>query len=889
MTNIYKKLSQKIKFYHILILGVILFPTIIINSNYVNKQRAEEKLYKEKSRLFNKIILGRNLEGGTDPDPDPDPVEPAVNPEDTKRKEDSKSKVDEVCERGSDELKKYYKTGNLEDINLKNEKITCEDKDKDYIKGLINIIKSQMKGDKEDEHETEEEKDKKEDKSEDDDLTNNAMAYGKHILPVLIFLVVAILCVPGWLMCCFCCCCNCCCCCCCKKPCCKIPCFVITYGLYALVVAICFYGLSQSNHIFIGIADTECSILRFVDEIIDGESKETLPKWAGFNGIKGILTDLKSEILLMGSGTAAALDREIDKINNESTGTKKKFLNKLQYYGDKFSDTSGAGFRNDYIKSYGAENSYANGVYVLDMVKKLGKYNSDDEVGEPDNSIIYLWVEEYKIVAGMADSQMNTASQSFNEILGSKITTVTDSLDKGIEAMDGVDSSIGDIKSSISDALADNAGTIDEYGKLGVKAVFGILALIDIAIAVFMLLLCFCSGKCCTKCCCCRCLCKLFTHLLWNILALLMIIVFLLGSLLALFGKVGEDMMTIISFLVSEDNLGDDKETILLDAAKDYLGVCINGNGEIEDKLGFNKDDLKSLDDIKEAQNKINYAINEFNSKLEMVTYTNTIKELEERKNLKSSDFSLLLDDNDNDDNNDNPLNLLVLLETINNGDEAKNNKEKWTLNCDSEQTCGAGSADDGISSPHDQICFHPSKCLPLNRDWISTSTNNGIKDIAQIISDMKSIIDTAYTSSTADSNGNYRYYEKSLKDLGDYYKIFLEQYISSLKEFSKEIDRITNKLNQYTGNDAGVFSFINCKFIGKNIKVMLKYLKEAFGGDLYTIGICLILVGCSLALSISSTILLIVVINTDIENNKKKDNIPEYALNSGGRVIQYK
>ena len=210
MTNKNKKLSQKIKFYHILILGVILFPTIIINSNYVNKQRAEEKLYKEKSRLFNKIILGRNLDGETPPE------EPAVNPEETKEKEDSKSKVDEVCERGSDELKKYYKTGNLEEINLKNEKITCEDKDKDYIKGLINIIKSQMKGDKKDKQETEEEnngrrnlsneeeKDEKEDKSEDDDLTNNVMVYGKHLLPVLIFLVVAILCIPGWLMCCFC-------------------------------------------------------------------------------------------------------------------------------------------------------------------------------------------------------------------------------------------------------------------------------------------------------------------------------------------------------------------------------------------------------------------------------------------------------------------------------------------------------------------------------------------------------------------------------------------------------------------------------------------------------------------------------------------------------------
>jgi hypothetical protein len=368
-----------------------------------------------------------------------------------------------------------------------------------------------------------------------------------------------------------------------------------------------------------------------------------------------------------------------------------------------------------------------------------------------------------------------------------------------------------------------------------------------------------------------------------------MIIVFLLGSLLALFGKVGEDMMTIISFLVSDDNLGDDKETILVGEAKDYLGVCINGNGEIEDKLGFNKDDLKSLDDIKDAQNKINYAKNEFKSRLQMVTYTNTIKELEERKNLKSSYFSLLLDDNDNNVDNDNPLNFLALLEIINNGDDAKNIKEKWTLNCDSEHTCSAGSADDGISSSHDQMCFHPSKCLPLNRDWISTTANSGIKDIAQIISDMKSIIDKAYTASTADGNGNYKYFEESLKDLKDYYYSFLDQYILSLTEFNKEIDRITNKLNKYTGNDAGVFSFINCNFIGKNIKVMLKYLKEAFGGDLYTIGICLILVGCSLALSISSTILLIVVINTDIDNNKKKDNIPENPYNADVRVIQYK
>ena len=43
----------------------------------------------------------------------------------------------------------------------------------------------------------------------------------------------------------------------------------------------------------------------------------------------------------------------------------------------------------------------------------------------------------------MADRQMNISSQSFDDILGSKLTSDNESLDKGLETMDGVDSSIG--------------------------------------------------------------------------------------------------------------------------------------------------------------------------------------------------------------------------------------------------------------------------------------------------------------------------------------------------------------------------------------------------------------------------------------------------------------
>jgi len=653
----------------------------------------------------------------------------------------------------------------------------------------------------------------------------------------------------------------------------------MTFALYALVVAVCFYGLSQSNHIFVGIADTECSILRFVDEVIDGESKELPPKWAGFNGIKGTLEELISKINSLGPTTANNLSDEIKKIDNDSIdpeqkGKKQIFLEKLKSYGDNFANT----YRNEYTKEYDEK------TYVLDIVKKFGTYDPEQEVGNPEQSLINGWVTEYKTVAQTADEQMTTAYNGFNDVLKDKTTEITDALQQGVDKLNEVDSSIGDIKGSVTDVIADNAGTIDEYGKLGVKAVFGVLALIDIAIAAFMLLLCFCSGKCCTKCCCCRCICKLFTHLLWNVLAILMIIVFLIGSLFSLIGKIGEDAMSVISFLISDDNLGENKETILLSSVKDYLGVCINGDGEISDKLGIDKSYTKSFDDIKYAQGNITKAKNEFEDKLQMYTYSYIIKELQERREFKSESFSLINAVDDEDLHN-----IKVLLQSIN-AYGTQNYKEKWTLECNSDETCVNGG-NDNVQSHSNEICLQPYSCLPSYRDWIQSPQQMhdnyaNIKKDADIIADMKELIEKAFIKS---SGTNIHYFNESIGDLGKSYYDYLNQYIEALTEFNKTIDDITLTIKKYTGDDAGMFALINCKFIGKNLKVMLKYLKEALGGDVYTIGVCLILVGCSLALSISFTILLIVVINIDIDNNKKKNNVPEYALNSGGRVIAYK
>ena len=119
----------------------------------------------------------------------------------------------------------------------------------------------------------------------------------------------------------------------------------------------------------------------------------------------------------------------------------------------------------------------------------------------------------------------------------------------------------------------------------------------------------------------------------------------------------------------------------------------------------------------------------------------------------------------------------------------------------------------------------------------------------------------------------------KSVRDvideLDEDYIDYLQAYIDALDFFKGVIHRITSIIRQYTGNDSNsAFAFLNGKFIGTNLKIILKYLKHSLGEDFYTVGICLVVVGFSLILSISSTILLIIIINVGLEENKKKEKM---------------
>jgi hypothetical protein len=589
------KSESKIKTYHIIILSLFLSSLLILNSDNVNKQRAQKKINEDKNKIFDKIISKRNLQ------------EPEESEEQTG--------TDKVCARGSKELIKYYQTGDMSLIGLKEDEGIQYDKNSKYMEALKLILKNILEEDDEDEENGGNEAGgngrRRLGMSFEGETKDAVVDYGMHLLPIIIFFIVGLLAIPAWPICCFCCCCNCCCCCCCKKPGCKIPCFIFTYVFYALSVAICIYGLSATNQVFVGVADTECSMLKFFDEVLDGEIKDP-PKWAGIPGIQVMLNNIHDSLIEIKENSLSELDSEIDRLNddNDNTTPKNIFLQDLEdSYKTFFNDPDFTQYKDKYIYTKDSRD------YVLDIIKAYGKFTKSTKVGEPENSLMRMWAEEFRVVSEESESELQDAKSSFHDICDESFDKVTDILEKGQTKLGEFKDKFNDIKKGFPEKISDSSDVIDEYGKLSSKAIFGVLGLMNIALAVLMLLIFLCSGKMCKNCCCCRCFCKFFTHLLWNILYLLMILTFFIGFIFSLIGQLGSDFMNILSYILSEDNLGENGDNFLsgkLGKYKKYINTCVNGNGDIQNLVNIDRKVLDAFDDLYRAEDLINGYYSQF-------------------------------------------------------------------------------------------------------------------------------------------------------------------------------------------------------------------------------------------------------------------------------------
>ena len=897
---------SKLKSYHIIILGCVLGCLLTFNSNYINEQKATMKLNKEKSELFDRIISKRRLQEIQEGD------------------EDVIYLTSEVCSHSSDDLKEYYQSGDLTKIGLEPGLIECKDKDNKYVKALIGVLEGFIKDEDSSENpntipNNNDNNSGNDDNGGNDDGANpedrerlrllsldeegkeNIKKYVDRILPMVVFLGIGILCIIGWLVCCFASCCNCCCCCCFKKEGCKIPCFIFTYIFYALVITVCIYGLTQTNKIFTGIANTECSFMKFFDDILDGEEKEETPKWIGINGVSNMLNSLYDTVEDMeNSDLNANLESKIRDIDEERSNFMPELKSTYKnYYTDRNDGIDGVDpnvgyyveYNNDaYIKESDSTTINYNGKYMLDIFNLLGRYDNDKQ---NYTGYLYLWDREISEIDNQASGTLNSAAGSFRNMLNENIGEIKRGLHSGITSLEELRKPFDDVYDVIADAIYDSSVYIDKYGKLSVQLVFGILAAMNLALGILVLLICLFSGKSCADCCCCRCICKCATHIIWNLLAFLMVIAFIIGSLLSLLGAIGSDMMSVFSYIVSEENFNKGDSAVIinkLEEGKDILKECFIGNGRLTEVFDLS-DVTDDFDIIQEKKNEIQGYMDEFRERMNYPSYTYLKSLLENRLQFTEDTNLILLDPQSNTPEAQKIINLDEIIKKLNDSPGAD---EKWNLlEGDKDKIC-IKDQNDGFAK-NSQNVLHPWTCEPYHRDWIEEGLGDpDVTNYAKIATDIIDLLKYAKGEIEPANNPNYKSYYDILDELKGKYEVYLNKYMDVLEFFDDVIDQITSALEEAIGSNGqhDTFSFLDGKFIRNDLKILLKYLQYSLGEDIYTVGLCLVIVGFSLILSVSSTILLLVIINISLESNKKfsqQTEIPEFPVNNDGRIMQFK
>ena len=770
-----------IKPYYVLLISILLAPFLIKISSIQVEKRKQEKVHSKIVEVNNseKTFL-RNL-----------------------RNLDFYSDSIKVCERSSEELIKYFETGDTQYVKLY--ELKEEEKPKDYILAFIDYL------------------------SNEGDSKENLNKYIKHQLLSILFFAVAVAAFPGWITCCACSCCNCCCCCCIKRPCCRLPIFIIISLMNALIIASCILGIINTDKIFIGLTNTECSLLRFINEMLEGESKTIYPRWGG---VATVIERLNRTVVTI---QEMSKDSTIDDTNAK----KNAYKSEMQTFTNAVKSA---------CNDINADSNYIYNSYILDIAKKFGKYENNEFT---EGSYADKWIKE----ANFSDN----VEKSYT-VLGEIIVS---NIDKGMEKaksmiydmQDGIEG----IKDMIGESVLDFSENLDHIGRIIFMIIFSVLLAFTVLIeALLIFLYIFSVKKCIGNCCCMICCTKFLIHVFWNIFALIMIVIFLFGTALTLVGSIGSDIFQIFAFLISEQNLQSDSPKILEDGAP-ILDVCMNGDGVILEQLGIKKDFL-NIDSLKTYINLTDSLIESIIIKEQDTDKDIVYDELINEFNIKKSEHNFEFISSTSEQK----LNLKESVSNLNNELEACEKKERWSFSCNSEfsdletETCTSTESET-------EKCINPDTCLhnELNNRYPSCPlTNTQIETIKKIFSSINYIDDTNNANSIV----------KKGQVIKGCYRQFLTNAKNILENYTTRFTPITTIFDNFVG-EGTILDFINCAFLGKNLKVLLSYLDDSVGTEFKNLGIIIFATGFEISISISLTILLIIIFSI---TDKISEILPE-------------
>ena len=772
-----KKCDYSIFYIIILIISSILISSLLISNYFLGiKQRKKEKEKENISKkdLIKKLNIFRNL--------------------------DFVSDGTEICSRSSDDLVKYFQTGDTNYVELYHYNEDVEPSE--IIISLINILTGEGNFDE------------------------NNKKYSIQLIPFAIFFFLGILCIPGWIIFCSCAFCKCKCYNCCKNIKCKTPYFIIVTIINVIFALNSILGFVKLKPIFEGLSNTECSIVRFISEILDGETKNNLPKWGGVSEIINVFDRTVMQIDQMSSDDDSLTNAQTKLASYQAEV--EAFINKLK---EACEDISG-----EHSYEYNGDNNY-----IFDMAKNFG-IESDNSFTK--DSYAEKWIQELEI--------SEDVEEYYNKLGLIIRSTINEKMKNAESIFEDIGNGIEQLKDNLGKKILDYSDKIDNIGNIILKLIFSFLLIISLFLESFLILLLLSASRQCNCQCCENCL-KIIIHIFWNILALLSILMFIIGGIIYTLSIISNDFFLAISYLISSRNLLAPSPRIF-DESGPYLDICINGNGDILEKLGLNTD-FTNLDSWRKASNKIDNLLNKITTKTQSSTitddvYEEVINDLDKRQR-GEVDFGFVKQDS-------NELYVYSTTSQMNQALASCHIDDKWSYSCNSEfpnleetDSCSSSGKCIDMKSCHNYLVttYSPPSC---------TSADDKISIIKEIYRALN------YADNLADSNS----IRSQASNMKTSYETYLRSVKTALNDYTIKFQPFHAIFDNLIGNGS-LLSLINCAFIGKNVKVLLNYLDDTLNKGFSALGIVFIINGFLMISLIIFTILLLSIIEQlDIKRN---------------------
>ena len=735
------------------------------------------------------------------------------------------TKVEEICLRADSDVKDFFDTGNNQLSEM-----DYED-DSEYIQDLLNII------------------DGKGDKSKGDSIKS----YIKRLLPMAIFIVFGVVAIILWPICICClCCCKCCCCfCCCGKvnKLWKTIFFFLSGGAFVLTFVMATYGLAATNNVFQGIDSTSCTIFKVVTETVNGQSKTTLPKWGGINGIKQKLSDLSS--LLETERTTSV--QNFNSAKGQMQTSKGEF---------------------DYLLAH-TSMSITNRAVIdpitnseIQFTPEYIKYYSPVET--PGTMLFQINTEYTGLTSAIIETINDASSHIDNSFTSSSLSTqlneASEKIDKMKDAFDKLETDVADQWMKIQNNYINNAKT---YAKI-VFSIIMVLSLGMTGIYVIMFI-----DVCSTL----QTLLKLITTILWNLLYLFSILSYIISGLIGVIAIIGKDGSSLAYYLVSDENLNsEDPRVFGASDSIDYLKICVNGNGDLTDILGIG-DEMNDLNDLLALKDTLNTHKTTLNTHRESVVINNFKSKNCGEKFLNTGCNYIRTDVNPNVRYDFNKW-----LDHLNKcTSKIEGNYQTGSFNYDELWGTTSSSRDGYTYQPvsSDQAQQNSKKLLNIYDGWTKTIVESRYNTPGTLEIDSSSTTVRAEAGQVIDEMGkvksgvasDYSTVDTKNQEINGKFTEVADNMIITLEKSINIIDSVNNIIVDFLGEgNHNIFSIIHCSFIGDDFKFLMKQLHSNIGNTVYSFASAMISMTAFLSLALYSSIFYMVLVKKVHDINQEKN-----------------